>query len=105
MNTAFLRGLTYQEFAEATGEKERVVCSTLPPGLSTVLRPFPGVEHYDGSKHCLQCLEPGACTKDAPGAVSLKPRRTTRGFGLRPASYDGEFDLSSDPLAAKHVDD
>eukprot|EP00959_Pyramimonas_sp_CCMP1952_P382352 8011765-Pyramimonas_sp.AAC.1 len=31
INTAFLKGLTYQELAEATGETERVACFTLPP--------------------------------------------------------------------------
>eukprot|EP00959_Pyramimonas_sp_CCMP1952_P462974 9484141-Pyramimonas_sp.AAC.1 len=41
INMAFLKGLTYRELAEATGEKERGVCFTLPPGSATVLRAFP----------------------------------------------------------------
>eukprot|EP00959_Pyramimonas_sp_CCMP1952_P055836 1166765-Pyramimonas_sp.AAC.1 len=41
---AFLKGPTYPEFAEATGEKERVVRSTLPPGSATVLRTLAGSE-------------------------------------------------------------
>eukprot|EP00959_Pyramimonas_sp_CCMP1952_P379243 7944152-Pyramimonas_sp.AAC.1 len=53
INMAFLNGLTYQELAEATDEKERVVCFTLPPGSAAVLRALPGFEHYDESKHCL----------------------------------------------------
>eukprot|EP00959_Pyramimonas_sp_CCMP1952_P207114 4332558-Pyramimonas_sp.AAC.1 len=85
---AFLKGLTYQELAEATGEKGRAACFTLPPGSATALRILPGFENYDESKHCLQCLKPGTGTKDAPRALSLKPRRTTRGRGLRPTSYD-----------------
>eukprot|EP00959_Pyramimonas_sp_CCMP1952_P080098 1674536-Pyramimonas_sp.AAC.1 len=88
ISMAFLKGLTYQELAEATGETERVVCFTLPPGPATVLRTLPGFERYDDSKHWLQCLKPGTGTKDAPRAFSLKLRRTTRGFGLRPTSYD-----------------
>eukprot|EP00959_Pyramimonas_sp_CCMP1952_P096882 2025102-Pyramimonas_sp.AAC.1 len=51
VNMAFLKGLTYQELAEATGQKERVVCFTLPHGLATVLRTLLGFEHYDESKH------------------------------------------------------
>eukprot|EP00959_Pyramimonas_sp_CCMP1952_P388265 8136134-Pyramimonas_sp.AAC.1 len=102
---AFLQGSTYQELAEASGEKERVVCFTLPPGSATVLRTLPGFEHYDESKHCLQCLKPGMGTEDAPRAFSLKLRRTTGGFGLRPASCDDEFETSDNLLAAKHVDD
>eukprot|EP00959_Pyramimonas_sp_CCMP1952_P262359 5485919-Pyramimonas_sp.AAC.1 len=103
---AFLKKLlTYQELAEATGEKERVACFTLPPGSATVPRTLPGFEHCDESKHCLQCLKPGTGTKDAPRAFSLKLRRTTRGFGFRPTSYDEELDTSSNLLTAKHVDD
>eukprot|EP00959_Pyramimonas_sp_CCMP1952_P194479 4066520-Pyramimonas_sp.AAC.2 len=49
-------------------------------------------------------MKPGAGTKDAPRAVSLKLRRATRGFGLRPASYDEEFETSNNQLTAKHVD-
>eukprot|EP00959_Pyramimonas_sp_CCMP1952_P023494 493668-Pyramimonas_sp.AAC.1 len=51
ISMAFLKGLAYQELAEATGEKERVLC--LPPGSATVARALPGFEHYDESKHCL----------------------------------------------------
>eukprot|EP00959_Pyramimonas_sp_CCMP1952_P190760 3989649-Pyramimonas_sp.AAC.1 len=102
---AFLKGLTYQELAEATGEKERVECFTLPPGSATVLRDLPGFENYDESKHCLQCLEMGTGTKDAPRAFSFKLRRTTRGFGLRRTSYDEEVETSNNLLTAKHVDD
>eukprot|EP00959_Pyramimonas_sp_CCMP1952_P259464 5424792-Pyramimonas_sp.AAC.1 len=102
---AFLKGLTYQELAEATGDKERVACFTLPPGSATALRPLPGFEHYDDSKHCLLCLKPGTGTKNAPRAFSLKLRRTTRGFGLRPTSYDEGFETSSNLLTARHVDD
>eukprot|EP00959_Pyramimonas_sp_CCMP1952_P033327 699281-Pyramimonas_sp.AAC.1 len=60
---AFLKGLTYQELAEATGEQERAARFTLPPGSATALRSHPGFEHYDESKHCLQCLKPGTSTK------------------------------------------
>eukprot|EP00959_Pyramimonas_sp_CCMP1952_P396601 8309333-Pyramimonas_sp.AAC.1 len=97
-------GLTYQELAEATGEKERVVCFTLPPGSATVLRTLPGFERYDDSKHCLPCLKPGTGTKDAPRAFPLKLRRTARGFGLRPTSYNEEFETSNNRLTAKRVD-
>eukprot|EP00959_Pyramimonas_sp_CCMP1952_P075815 1584820-Pyramimonas_sp.AAC.1 len=63
INIAFLKGLTYQGLAEATGEKERVVCFTLPPGSAAVLRTLPGFEPSDESSRCLQCLKPGTGTK------------------------------------------
>ena len=42
ISVAFLKGLTYRELAEATGEKEREVCFTLPPGSASALRTLPG---------------------------------------------------------------
>eukprot|EP00959_Pyramimonas_sp_CCMP1952_P465052 9487633-Pyramimonas_sp.AAC.1 len=85
---AFLRGLTRQELAEATGEEERVDSKT-----------------YDEPKHCLQRLKPGIGTMDVPRAFALKLGRATRGFGLRPTSYDEGFETSSNVLTAKHADD
>ena len=38
INKAFLQGMTYQEMHELTGEAERIVHFTLPPGSSEVLR-------------------------------------------------------------------
>eukprot|EP00959_Pyramimonas_sp_CCMP1952_P196165 4101244-Pyramimonas_sp.AAC.2 len=105
IDKAFLKGLTYRELATATGEEERNVCFTLPPGSAAVLRSLPGFGSYDESKHCLQCLKPGTGTKDAPRVVSLKLRRATRGMGLQGTSYDEEFEMSPNLLAAKHVDD
>jgi len=105
INMAFLKGLTHNELAEATGEKERMMCFTLPPGSETVLRSLPGFECYDESKHCLQCLKPGTGTKDAPRAFSMTLRKVTRSFCLQPTSYDEEFGSSSNLLIAKHVDD
>ena len=105
INTAFLKGLTYKELAQATGEQERTVCFTLPPGSAAVLRTLPGFAHYDESRHCLQCLKPGTGTKDAPRAFSLKLRNTTRNIGLQPTSFDPEFEIGADFLTAKHVDD
>eukprot|EP00959_Pyramimonas_sp_CCMP1952_P293505 6138602-Pyramimonas_sp.AAC.2 len=105
INMAPLKGLACQELAETTGEKELVVRFTLPPGPGTALRSPPGFEHYDESRHCLQRLKPGTGTKDAPRACSLKLGKTTRGFGLKPTSYDEEFETISSLLTAKHVDD
>ena len=35
---------THKELAEATGEPERIVYFTLPPGSAAVTRQFPGYE-------------------------------------------------------------
>eukprot|EP00959_Pyramimonas_sp_CCMP1952_P164763 3444099-Pyramimonas_sp.AAC.2 len=68
-----------------------------------VLRSLPGFEYYDTSRHCLQCLKPSTGTIVAPRALSLRPRKTTRGFGLGPASCDEEFETSPNLLTARHV--
>ena len=105
IDKAFLKGFTYKELAEATGEKERCVCFKLPPGSASILRQFPSFQDYDESKHCLQCSKPGTGTKDAPRAFSMKLKRTTVKFGLKPTSFDPEFEIKHDLATAKHVDD
>eukprot|EP00959_Pyramimonas_sp_CCMP1952_P121602 2542617-Pyramimonas_sp.AAC.1 len=50
---------------------------------------------------CLQRLRPGAGAKDAPIAVLVKLRTSTRGHGFKPTSHDGEFDF----VTAKRVND
>ena len=105
IDKAFLQGYTYKELADATGEKERLVCFKLPPGSAEHLRKFPGYGHFDEAIHCLECIKPGTGTKDAPRAFSLKLRHLTKRTGLRPTIYDPEFEMKTDLLTAKHVDD
>ena len=75
VDKAFLKGFTYKELAQATGERERIVCFTLPPGSARLLRTFKGFEQFDESRHCLQCTKPGTGTKDAPRASLNFDRR------------------------------
>ena len=105
IDKAFLKGFTYKELADATGEKERIVCFTLPPGSARLLRRFKGFEDFDEAIHVLRCPKPGTGTKDAPRAFSLKLRRTTKGMGMTPLSFDQEFEMKQNLLTAKHVDD
>jgi len=105
IDKAFLKGFTYKELAEATGEKERMVCFRLPPGSATYLRQFPGFEDFDETKHCLQCVKPGTGTKDAPRAFSLKLNKITKQIGLRSLTFDPEYEVKKDLQTAKHVDD
>eukprot|EP00974_Lingulodinium_polyedra_P095347 9239570-Lingulodinium_polyedra.AAC.1 len=37
IDKAFLKGFPYAELAQATGERERIVCFTLPPGSASIL--------------------------------------------------------------------
>lgn len=97
LDKAFLKGFTYKELAQATGEKERTVCFKLPPGSATILRRFKGFEDFDETIHCLRCIKPGTGTKDAPRAFSLKLRQTAQRLGLKSTSYDQEFENPERP--------
>ena len=53
IDQAFLKGLARKELAEATGEKERAACFTLPPGSALALRTLPVLSQFDESKRYL----------------------------------------------------
>ena len=53
---AFLQGFTYKEIEEATGEPEREILFSLPPGSAAVLRKIKGYENFDETRECLRCL-------------------------------------------------
>ena len=114
---AFLQGLTYKEIQEQTGEPERFVFFSLPPGSAAVLRQIPGFENFDERYECLRCIKPGTGTKGAPRAFSLKLSGVTRGPKCRlvPTTFDKELEVRHDKdasgvlrisaIAGKHVDD
>ena len=94
IDDAFLKCLTYEELAAATGEKERLACFALPPGSAAVLGQLPGFANGDEAKRCLQRLKPGTGTGNAPRAFSLKLRAITRGFWLQGDKNDEEMKSS-----------
>ena len=71
IGTAFLRGMTFKEMSEFTGEPLREVCLDPPAGTEHVLRQFPGFEHYDPARHVLKLVKPAYGLKDAPRAWRL----------------------------------
>ena len=104
--------MTYQEMHELTGEAERIVHFTLPPGSSEVLRLIPGFETFDERTEVLKCVKPGTGTKDAPRAFSLKLASVTRSQVCKmvPTTIDPELEVRHDhgnltAMLAKHVDD
>ena len=99
INKAFLQGMTYKELGEATGEPERIVNFTLPPGSAAILRQLPGFEDFDEYTEVLGCVKPGTGCKDAPRASSLQLAAVTQSedVGMVPTTMDRE-------LQVKHVD-
>ena len=112
INKAFLQGVTYKELAEATGQAERVVHFTPPPGSAQLLRNLPEFANYDERYHVLKCLRPGTGCKDAPRAFSMKLSKATRApeVGLKPLAADPECEVKHRNgklvlILVKHVDD
>ena len=113
MEKAFLQGLTYKELSEKTGEAEREVHFTLPPGAASQLRKIKGYEDFNESSECLRCVKPGTGCKDAPRCFSMKLAEVTQSdeCGMRPTMIDPELEMLYEPgkgvtmLMTKHVDD
>ena len=89
---AFLQGVTYEELAKLTGEKQREVNFCLPASNTPLLRNVPGFENFDPAKEVLHCDKPGTGLVDAPLAFSIELGMVTRDkCGLIPSKIDPEF--------------
>ena len=109
---AFLKGITYQDLAAATGEPEREVNFELSPDAVEVLRLCPGYEDFDHNTEVLHMIKPGTGCKDAPRCWSLKlAEATNTNYGAKGTTYDPELICRHDHtgelefMATKHVDD
>ena len=60
---------------------------------------------YDNTQEILDLIKAMWGLKDAPRAFSFKLHPVTLKLGLRPSSYDQEFEIKEHLLTAKHVDD
>ncbi|CAJ1455509.1 unnamed protein product [Effrenium voratum] len=87
VSEAFLRGLTFEELAEA-GEDRREVALELPPGGETLLRMQPGYEDFSPEVEVLRLLRPGFGLKDAPRLWLLALRRALAEIGVTPTTID-----------------
>ena len=111
ISVAFLKGVTYQELAQLTGEPMREVNFYLPASNTPTLRKVPGFEDFDPQREVLHCDKPGTGTIDAPKAFSLQLRLvTTRRCKLVCSSVDGELCFRHESgqlvcIVTKHVDD
>lgn len=88
ISAAFLKGLTFQEIAELTGEPLRSVQFVMPPGCVHLLRRLPGLEDFDPITEILDFLKAMWGLKDAPRAFGLRRDQTLREFGARPTVKD-----------------
>lgn len=75
---AFLKGITYEELAQQTGEPKRDVNFEVTADVAAVLRTIPGYENFDHRSEVLACTRPGTGSKDAPRCWSMRLSRTTK---------------------------
>ena len=86
---AFLKGVTYQELARATGEPERDVNFELSREAVAALRQCKGYEDFDGVHEVLHMTKPGTGCNDAPRCFSIQLTRATDDeFGAVGTTYD-----------------
>ena len=108
---AFLKGVSYEELAEATGEPERNVNFELSPDAVAILRQIPEFSDFDPATEVLHMTKPGTGCKDAPRCWSIQLTKVTNGeYRAVPTLYDSEFIVRHKEaelvlLATKHVDD
>ena len=68
VNTAFLRGLTFEQMSKITGEPLRVVHMSVPTRHAQAFSKYKGFENFKPEIHVLRLLKPVYGLKDAPKA-------------------------------------
>ena len=76
ISAAFLKGMTFQQIAEITGEKLRSVQFDFPPADAWILQTLPGMEGYDHYTEVLDLVKALWGLKDAPRAFGLRLKQT-----------------------------
>ena len=108
---AFLKGVTYEELADLTGEPIRNVNFEITEEVAKILRRFPGYEKFDRRLHVLRNKKPGTGTKDAPRCFAIKLRRATHDeFGAKSTTHDPQLIVKHETgaltlIGTIHVDD
>ena len=116
ISVAFLKGVTYKELADMTGEPVREVDFYLPASCIPLLRLVPGFEDFDPQTEVLHCDKPGTGLADAPRAFSIKLKTVTDNECMMKASLiDAEMCVKHRQtnqqlqelvaMLTKHVDD
>ncbi|CAK0892089.1 unnamed protein product, partial [Prorocentrum cordatum] len=91
VGSAFLKGLTFQDVADMTGEPLRTVQLDLPKDTVKIARQFEPLSNYDVSRHCLEMVRPGFGLKDAPRLWNLRLKQVMTKLQLLPLVTDSQF--------------
>ena len=88
---AFLKGLTFKEVAELTGEPLRTVQLDLPANAVPVLRMIPGFEKFNPQLHTLEMERPGFGLKDAPRLWNLRLTQVMHRLDMKALISDNQI--------------
>ena len=109
---AFLKGITYKQLAELTGDPVREVNFQVTAEVAAILRTIKGFDQFDHRTQVLSNLKPGTGTNDAPRCFAIKLTWATNDrFGAKATSHDPQLIVRHDKynkldfIATKHVED
>ena len=111
VGAAFLKGITFQELHELTGEPLRKVAFDPPRGFDWAFSELPGMSSFCPWQHALEMLKPGFGLKDAPRVWRIKLDRALRDTGVSALKTDRQVYFWKDAkgnleaIATTHVDD
>ena len=91
VGSAFLKGPTFQDVAEMTGEPLRIVQLDLPKDTVQIARQFGQLADYDPSQHCLEVVRPGFGPKDAPRLWDIRLKQCMTKLQLLSLVADPQF--------------
>jgi len=91
ISAAFLKGLTFTEIAQLTGQPKRSVQFIPPKNCIHLLRRLPGMADYNPTTEVLDFLKAMWGLKDAPRLFGLRRDMSFRTFGATPTHRDPNF--------------
>ena len=107
---AFLRGLTFQQLSDATGEEELHMQLELPAGTIPLLRKIDGFATFDPMTEVLETDKPVIGSVVAPKAFALKLDQVLREASLQPTEAEPKIYIKHRngqlvQMVGPHVDD
>ena len=110
VGVAFLRGLTFKELSQLTGQPERDVAFMPPANSEVYFRELPGLSNLNFQTEVLRLLKPAYGLKDAPKAWRLRLDQALRELDLHPVHTDGSIYTKHNDnrlvlIISTHVDD
>ena len=91
ISAAFLKGMTYENIAQLTGEPMRSVQFDFPQQDAWLLQQLPGMKDFDNNYEVLDLIKALWGLKDAPRAFGLKLQETLKSCGFVQGQIDRQL--------------